>query len=71
MAFWMGSELYVAGGSQVAVTLTPGKGGVFRVTLNDEVVWDKDVLGRYPSLPDSKELKAKVANMVEAATAAV
>ena len=71
MAFWMGSELYVAGGSQVAVPLTPGKGGVFRVTLNDEVVWDRDVLGRYPSLPDSKELKAKVANMVEAATAAV
>jgi selenoprotein W-related protein len=71
MAFWMGSELYVAGGSQVAVTLTPGTGGVFRVTLNGEVVWDKDVLGRYPSLPDSKELKAKVANMVEAATAAV
>ena len=71
MAFWMGSELYVAGGSQVAVTLTPGTGGVFRVTLNDEVVWDREVLGRYPSLPDSKELKAKVANMVEAATAAV
>ncbi|HIN14262.1 MAG TPA: hypothetical protein EYM69_01310 [Dehalococcoidia bacterium] len=67
----MGSELYVAGGSQVAVTLTPGTGGVFRVTLNGEVVWDRDVLGRYPSLPDSKELKAKVANMVEAATAAV
>ena len=71
MAFWMGSELYVAGGSQVAVTLTPGTGGAFRVTLNGEVVWDRDVLGRYPSLPDSKELKAKVANMVEAATAAV
>ena len=71
MAFWMESELYVAGGSQVAVTLTPGTGGVFRVTLNGEVVWDRDVLGRYPSLPDSKELKAKVANMVEAATAAV
>ena len=71
MAFWMGSELYVDGGSQVAVTLTPGTGGVFRVTLNGEVVWDRDVLGRYPSLPDSKELKAKVANMVEAATAAV
>jgi len=71
MAFWMGSELYVAGGSQVAVRLTPGKDGVFRVTLNDEVVWDRDVLGRYPSLPDSKELKAKVVNMVEAATAAV
>lgn len=71
MAFWMGSELYVAGGSQVAVTLTPGKAGVFRVTLNGEVVWDRDELGRYPSLPDAKELKAKVASMVEATTAPV
>ena len=46
MAFWMGSELYVAGGSHVAVKLTPGKGGVFKVTLNGEVVWDKAEQGR-------------------------
>lgn len=65
----MGSELYVAGGSQVAVTLTPGKGGVFKVTLNGEVVWDKAEQGRYPALPDAREIKTKVANMVEQATA--
>ena len=69
MAFWMGSELYVAGGSQVAVKLTPGKGGVFKVTLNGEVVWDKAEQGRYPALPDAREIKTKVANMVEAAAA--
>ena len=69
MAFWLGSELYVAGGSQVAVKLTPGKGGVFKVTLNGEVVWDKAEQGRYPALPDAREIKTKVANMVEAAAA--
>ena len=69
MAFWMGSEPYVAGGSQVAVKLTPGKGGVFKVTLNGEVVWDKAEQGRYPALPDAREIKTKVANMVEAAAA--
>jgi len=65
VAFWMGSELYAAGGSQVAVTLTPGQAGVFKVTLNGEVAWDKEKVGRYPALPDSKELKAKVINMLE------
>lgn len=64
MAFWMGSELYSAGGSQIAVTLIPGTGGVFKVTLNGEVAFDKSELGRYPALPDSKDLKAKVASMI-------
>ncbi len=68
MAFWMGSELYAAGGSQVAVALTPGQGGVFKVTLNGEVAFDKSELGRYPALPDSKDMKAKVINMIEAVT---
>lgn len=68
MAFWMGSELYVAGGSKVAVKLTPGKSGVFKVTLNSEVVFDKAEIGRYPALPDAKEIKARVASMIEAVT---
>ena len=38
------------------------------VTLNGEVVFDKSELGRYPALPDSKEMKAKVINIVEAVT---
>ncbi len=67
MAFWMGSELFAAGGSHVAVKLTPGQSGVFKVTLDGEVVWDKEAEGRYPTLPDAKEIKTKVANMIEAA----
>lgn len=65
----MGSELAAAGGSQIAVTLTPGQAGVFKVTLNGKVAFDKGELGRYPTLPDAKELKAKVINMIEAASA--
>ena len=64
----MGSELYAAGVSQVAVTLTPGQGGVFKVTLNGEVAFDKSEVGRYPVLSDSKELMAKVITTVEAVT---
>jgi predicted Rdx family selenoprotein len=62
----MGSELFAAGGSYI--TLTPGHSGVFKAALNGEVAFDKDELGRYPTLPDAKELKAKVMNMVAAAT---
>jgi len=61
----MGSELAAAGGSQIAITLTPGQAGVFKVTLNGEIAFDKGDLGRYPTLPDSKDLKAKVINMIE------
>ena len=52
----------------MAVKITPGQSGVFKVTLNGEVVFDKSELGRYPALPDSKEMKAKVINMIEAVT---
>ncbi len=65
----MGSELFAAGGSHIAITLTPGQGGVFKVTLNGEVAFDKDEVGRYPTLPDAKDVKAKVINMIAATTA--
>jgi predicted Rdx family selenoprotein len=64
----MGSELFAAGGSHIAITLTPGHSGVFKVTLNGEVAFDKDEVGRYPTLPDAKEVKAKVINMIGAVT---
>ena len=65
MAFWLGSEIYAAGGSHTAVTLKPGKGGVLKVTLNGEVVFDKAETGKYPALPDAKEIKGKVINIIE------
>ena len=66
----MGSELFAAGGSYIAITLTLtlGHSGVFKAARNGEVAFDKDELGRYPTLPDAKELKVKVMNMVADAT---
>jgi predicted Rdx family selenoprotein len=55
----MGSELFAVGGSHIKIILTPGQGGVFKVTLNGEVVFDKDELGRYPTLLDLKKTKAE------------
>ena len=65
MAFWVGSELFAAGGSHVSITMVPGEGGVFKVTLNGEVAFDKMETDRYPTLNDVKDLKAKVVNMVD------
>ena len=61
----MGSELFAAGGSHVSITMVPGQGGVFKVTLNGEVAFDKMETDRYPTLNDVKDLKAKVVNMVD------
>ena len=60
----MGGEIYAAGGNKVALTLTPGSGGTFLVTLNGKTVYDKKVTGKYPELPDAKEIKAKVLNLI-------
>tara|TARA_B100000686_G_C16798984_1_gene984476 strand:+ start:3993 stop:4199 length:207 start_codon:yes stop_codon:yes gene_type:complete len=65
VAFWVGSELFAAGGPHVAITMVPGQGGVFKVTLNGEVAFDKMQIDRYPTLNDVKDLKAKVINMID------
>ena len=51
------------------MTLKPGKGGVLKVTLNGEVVFDKAETGRYPALPDAKEIKGKVINIIDGTSA--
>ena len=58
----MVSELFQAAGPALAISVKPGHSGAFKVTV------DGRVLGRYPTLPDAKELKAKVMNMVAGAT---
>jgi selenoprotein W-related protein len=42
-----------------ALSLVPGAGGRFEVTVNGELVFSKAELGRFPEL---KELKEKVAS---------
>jgi selenoprotein W-related protein len=61
-ASWIAQELLFTFGDVLqAVSLVPSGGGVFRVTVDDEVVWDRDIEGAFP---DSKELKQRIRDVV-------
>ena len=64
MALWIGGEIYAAGGNKIKLVLTPGEAGIFEVTLDGEVVFDKGTVGRYPDLNDAKEIKANILNRI-------
>ena len=61
----MMSELLAAGGpvllaigalSFAAWTLIPGKGGVFNVSLDGELIWNRKEQRRFPELTELKQL---------------
>jgi selenoprotein W-related protein len=55
---WMAQELLSTFGADLgAVTLVPGTGGVFTITLDGAVIWDRRVDGGFP---DVKALKQRV-----------
>ena len=65
LAAYMAAELFQAAGPSLAISLTPGHSGAFKVTVDGEVLWDKQVQGKSPDIMEVKELKAKVANMIQ------
>ena len=65
LAAYMVSELFQAGGPAIAISLKPGAGGVFKVTVDGRVLWDKKEKGASPHITQVKELKAQVANMLK------
>ena len=65
LAAYMAAELFQAAGPALAISLTPGHSGAFKVTVDGEVLWDKQAQGKSPHIMEVKELKAKVANMIE------
>jgi predicted Rdx family selenoprotein len=64
VALWIGGEIYAAGGSKIALKLTPGAAGIFEVKLDGKVVFDKGTLNKFPDLNDAKEIKATVINQL-------
>lgn len=61
-AGWTAQELLVTFEDELGgVTLCPGTGGVFEVTVDDAVVWSRKVEGRFPEL---KELKQRIRDVV-------
>ena len=59
---WMAQELLTTFMDDLGgVTLVPGKGGIFEVRINGELVWSRKEEGRYP---DPKELKQRVRDII-------
>ncbi len=61
-AAWMAQELLTTFETELeSVTLKPGKGGLFDIRLNDEVIYSRKNAG---SFPDIKELKQLIRNRI-------
>jgi len=54
-ATWLASELLTSFGRELGeLALRPGTGGVFRIRVGEEVVWDRAVEGGFPDLGQLK-----------------
>ena len=62
-AGWMAQELLSSFGTELGeVVLVPGTGGVFSITCNDELIWERKRDGGFPG---PKELKQRVRDIIE------
>lgn len=64
-AAWMAQELLSTFGTELGtVTLVPGTGGVFEITLDGALIWERKRDGGFP---DSRVLKQKVRDAIDPA----
>lgn len=57
-ATWMAQELLHTFSTDLAsVTLVPGTGGIYEITVNDEVIWNRKVDNGFP---DAAEIKRRL-----------
>jgi len=62
----LAGELFEAGGSDVAISLVPGGGGVLQVKMNGDLVFDKAAEGgKTPDLYRVKDIKAELRTRIE------
>lgn len=55
-ASWMAQELLSTFGTDLTeVALVPGTGGVFRITIGDEQVWERKADGGFPDIAVLKQ----------------
>ncbi len=60
---WLAQELLTTFESQLeGITLSPGTGGVFEITVDDHLVWERKRDGGFP---DIKVLKQKVRDIID------
>jgi selenoprotein W-related protein len=60
-AAWMAQELLSTFGTLAEVALRPGTGGIFEITCDGEVIWDRKRDGGFP---DAAELKRRVRDRI-------
>jgi selenoprotein W-related protein len=62
-AAWMAQELLSTFGTDLAeVALIPGTGGIFQITYNGALVWDRKADGGFP---DAKLLKQRIRDRLD------
>lgn len=62
-AAWLGQELLMTFGDDLGeVALKPGRGGIFEVRLNEELLFSRRQSGRFP---ESKELKQLIRDRID------
>ncbi len=66
----MATEFFATGGTDVAISLTPGDNGVLTVHVDGDKIFDKTEEGSHPNLDRVKELKAIVKERLALAVAA-
>ena len=65
----MATEIFAQGGKDVAITITPGTGGVLQVFADGDKLYDKaDEGGQFPTLPRVKEIRAQIRERIEASS---
>lgn len=54
---WMGQELLTTFDGEISeMTLKPGTGGIFEVTIDETLVWSRKAQGRFPDIKELKQL---------------
>jgi len=56
-ASWMAQELLTTFSTELGeAALVPGTGGIFEVRVDDEVIWSREEMGRFPDIKELKQL---------------
>ena len=63
LASWTLSEMFSAVGTNASVSVKPGDSGVYKISVNGDVWYDKAQQGRTPDINDMKDLKARLSNL--------
>jgi len=64
-ATWMAQELLTTFDGDISeLTLRPGTGGIFEITLNDRLIWNRKTDGGFPEI---KALKQRVRDGIDPA----